>query len=443
MPMILRFALFFTVIFALSALVNVYAHRRISEVLALGRRPKWILGTVLGASVVALVAGRLIGRYHDGLLSELLETAGFLVQLGVVMAVVLALPVELGRAVAALARLIADRRQRARDTVRDSALAEPAAAEPAVAATVAEPAATPPPSSTGASAIASSLVAPDALPRRAFLTRGATGVAFVVGPTSSLYGTTFGRTDYRIEEVAIPIRGLPRALDGYTLVQLSDIHFGTFVGDPELRSAHELVGRARPDAVVLTGDLVDHDAAFAPLLGKLVEKLAPLTRDGVYAIAGNHDYYAGIDEVLGHIRRGGGTVLRNESTLIGDGGGHFALVGVDDLWAPRNGYGGGPDLDLALSSVPADRPRILLCHNPAYFPEAAPHVDLMLSGHTHGGQVQLGINPAELVLPFGYVAGEYTRGDATLYVNRGFGTAGPPARIGSPPEITRVVLVAA
>jgi hypothetical protein len=83
---------------------------------------------------------------------------------------------------------------------------------------------------------------------------------------------------------------------------------------------------------------------------------------------------------------------------------------------------------------------VLLCHNPVYFPEAAGQVALQLSGHTHGGQVNLLVRPADWVLPHGYVAGLYQRKSSQLYINRGFGTVGPPARIGSPPEVSRIVL---
>jgi predicted MPP superfamily phosphohydrolase len=87
-------------------------------------------------------------------------------------------------------------------------------------------------------------------------------------------------------------------------------------------------------------------------------------------------------------------------------------------------------------------PRVLLCHNPSYFERSAGKVDLQLSGHTHGGQVNLVVRPAELFMKYGWIAGLYERSGSKLYVNRGFGTAGPPVRVGAPPEITRVVLVA-
>ena len=100
----------------------------------------------------------------------------------------------------------------------------------------------------------------------------------------------------------------------------------------------------------------------------------------------------------------------------------------------------GPNLDEALRHAPLNLPRVLLCHNPALFPAVADRIDLQLSGHTHGGQVNLGVRPADLLLRHGYIAGRYQRGNAQIYVNRGFGTAGPPARIGAAPEVTKLVL---
>jgi len=279
------------------------------------------------------------------------------------------------------------------------------------------------------------------IPRRVFLERAATGGALLLGGGSAAYGALFGRRDFRIETVPVRIAGLPRALDGFTVVQISDIHFGLYVRDDEIRIAAELIRRANPDLIVLTGDLVDHDAACAPFLGRLIRRLEGAARHGIAAIPGNHDYYTGVEVVLDTARRAGASVLVNEGRVVGDAGGAFALLGVDDVWMRREG--GGPDLARAIATVPRDLPRVLLCHNPAFFPEAADHVALQLSGHTHGGQINLSHAVTGLVLPHGYVAGLYPRGDAQLYVNRGFGTAGPPSRIFSPPEITRVVLVAA
>ena len=290
--------------------------------------------------------------------------------------------------------------------------------------------------------------APPELGRRAFLERAYVGTAVALGSGTSVYGIAIGRRDYVLEQVPIPVRGLPRSLDGYTIVQLSDLHVGTFVGEHELAAALDHARSARPDLIVLTGDLVDNDGRYAEQLGRFARQLGSLgARDGVVAIAGNHDYYAGIDDVLGALRRAGADVLRNQGRVIGDRGGSFSLLGVDDVWAERNGYGTRTDLAAALRTLgeegERDRARILLCHNPEYFPEASAHVDLQLSGHTHGGQVNFLIRPADLVLPHGYIAGHYHRGASQIYVNRGFGTAGPPARVGSPPEISRIVLTSA
>jgi hypothetical protein len=167
----------------------------------------------------------------------------------------------------------------------------------------------------------------------------------------------------------------------------------------------------------------------------------------VVAITGNHDFYAGVDAAVGALRSAGARVLRNEGLTIGGRDG-FALLGVDDVWGSR--YGAGPDLELALSGLPGrgdaarggDQATVLLCHNPSYFEAAAGKVGLQLSGHTHGGQISPLVNPAALVLRHGWVRGPYQRQGSTLYVNRGFGVVGPPARLGSPPEVTRIVLSA-
>jgi predicted MPP superfamily phosphohydrolase len=277
------------------------------------------------------------------------------------------------------------------------------------------------------------------LTRRDFIERTATWSALALSSTATLYGVSTGRVDRVIEEVSFRLPKLPHTRDGYVIAQISDVHIGQFVGEADLKRAFELLLRARPDLVVMTGDLVDHDPRYIPQLGRLVRALESRVRDGVVIIPGNHDYYAGVDLVLDTVRRAGGKVLRNQGMVVGAPNDGFALLGADDVWNVREG-GQGADVHAAMRDVPPDLAHVLLCHNPIYFPEAAPHVDLMLAGHTHGGQIAIDGHPADLILPFGYVRGAYTLGASTLYVNRGFGTAGPPARIGSTPEITRIVL---
>jgi predicted MPP superfamily phosphohydrolase len=266
------------------------------------------------------------------------------------------------------------------------------------------------------------------------------GGAALFGATGSMlgWGMVRGRHQFELREVPVRVPGLPRALDGYVIAQVSDIHGGTFMGDRELGEGLALVRAARPDLIVVTGDLVDFDAAFA---APVATRLAALpSRDGITAILGNHDYYAGAGVVAAAMRAAGIDVLVNEGRRVrpGDQGG-FALLGVDDLWSRRHG-GPGPRLGQAIATVPADLPRILLSHQPVTVDEWAGEVAVQLSGHTHGGQINPGFSPVGLLMK--YVAGAYAVGGTTLYVNRGFGTVGAPVRVGAPPEVTRIVLVA-
>ncbi|HLM76187.1 MAG TPA: metallophosphoesterase [Polyangiaceae bacterium] len=408
----MRFAVFFSVLFVVLTGLCVYIHRRASTVLGLSRRGRRVLGGLLSDAVLRVISA-----------------FGMTILLAVV-----ALPRIL---VSLVARLV----QRKPAVDRSAEVAIPAGAAAEVPALKKEENTNTATNTSPAGPAPSEAAVP--LTRRAFASRAAAGSAFFIGTGSAAYGAIFGRHDYVIEEVAIPIPGLPKSLDGFSIAQISDIHIGLYVGERELNAAEELIRKARVDLVVMTGDLIDSHARYAPELGRLARRLGPLARRGVVAIPGNHDYFAGIDATLSALRDGGATVLRNSGVTMGDAGGSFALLGVDDVWAARLNPGRGPNLELALASVPRDLPRVLLCHNPVYFPEIAGEVALQLSGHTHGGQVNLVVRPADLVLPYGYVEGQYERNGSKLYINRGFGTAGPPARVQAPPEITRVVLVAA
>src|SRR5207244_2324989 len=150
---------------------------------------------------------------------------------------------------------------------------------------------------------------------------------------------------------------------------------------------------ARPDLIVLTGDLLDNDPRLADQLGRFVRRLTALARYGVVAIPGNHDYFAGVEAVAKAVTLAGARMLRNDALIVGDADAGFSLLGVDDVWARREGS--GPDLERAVRALPRlagrvapalDLPRVLLCHNPSFFAESAGQVALQLSGHTHGGQ---------------------------------------------------------
>jgi uncharacterized protein len=419
---VLRFALFFLIMTGVLALLNLHAERWASEALALSRRQRFWLRTTLFGSLGLMVLSRLGAQlWLDAPLSPLIAL-GSVVQLTVLISCILLLPLDLAFLLQRLWRSvkgIAGQKGHTSDTrVRDVE----------------------PPKINTEATLAAPLEVP--LPRRTFLGQAAAGSSLLIASSSSVYGALAGRHDYQIEEQPVALPGLARALDGFTIVQLSDIHVGSFVGEAELAAAYSLVAKARPDLIVLTGDLLDNDARLADRLGRFVRRAGPLARHGVVAISGNHDFYAGIDPTVSALERGGATVLRNRGLVIGDAGGAIALLGVDDVMGPRFG-GYGPDLSAALNSLPGrgrELPRVLLCHNPSYFEDSAGRVGLQLSGHTHGGQINLGLRPADWILKNGWVAGSYQSKGSQLYINRGFGTVGPPVRVGSPPEVSRIVL---
>ncbi|MCB9602239.1 MAG: metallophosphoesterase [Sandaracinus sp.] len=430
-----RFLLFFLVVGVLMSVLGLYVHRRASHVFGLERRGRVVLGATIVGGVGLFFLRRVIG---DGEVGRELVILGAAFAMAIVLAAGLLFHVDAVRGLwwageKALGRGKGPPADAAQKRAEDREEAPPTEAPPAGSQAATRAA------SSGPAIEHESWVSPSALGRREF-NRHASAAALTLGTGGAFYGALFGRRDYTIEEVPIPIAGLPRTLDGLTIVQLSDIHVGSFVGEGELRAAESLVREARPDLIVLTGDLLDHDAAYAPQLGRFVERLRPLARFGVAAIPGNHDHYAGVEAVEEALRRAGAHLMTNAGRLIGDGGGAFGLVGVDDLWAKE---GRAPNLERALAMVPRDVPKILLAHQPVFLEQAVGKVQLQLSGHTHGGQVSLGWNPAELVLPNGWVRGRYDVGESILYVNRGFGTAGPPTRLFSPPEVTKLVLVAA
>jgi uncharacterized protein len=293
-------------------------------------------------------------------------------------------------------------------------------------------------SARAAKAIAPPKTEEEEISRRRMIER--TGGLAVLGATGSLigWGAVIGRHDFIVEEVVVKIPGLPRVLDGYTIAQISDLHIGLLVRERDIAEGLDKLARTKSDLVVITGDMVDFDPRFIETTARILGRIR--ARDGVYAIYGNHDHYTGADAVGQALRAAGIDVLVNDGRLVRakDGGG-FSLLGVDDVAALRFG-GAGPRLDRAQSAVPSDRPQILLSHQPHTIDFWAGRVALQLSGHTHGGQLNPGFRPADLLMR--YVQGRFVVGGTTLWVNRGFGVVGPPARIGAPPEVTKIVLVA-
>ncbi len=220
---------------------------------------------------------------------------------------------------------------------------------------------------------------------------------------------------------------------------MSDLHIGDILGRPFLEELVRRCNALKPDLVAVTGDLVDGTVEH---LTPAVAALQALTsRHGTYFIMGNHEYYSGDREWAAALTDMGIVVLRNRRVTLGDAGGRLDVVGVDDYGQRDARHGRGYDLDKALLGRDPSRAAVLLAHQPRGVKEALGRgVGLQLSGHTHGGQMF----PVTLLVDatYRYSAGLYRVGEGHVYVSRGTGFWGPPMRIGSPPEITAVTLLA-
>ena len=242
-----------------------------------------------------------------------------------------------------------------------------------------------------------------------------------------------------VRRIEIPLARWPRALDGYRIVQISDIHIGAILRRKFAADLVQRVNALAPDLVAVTGDLVDGSVRR---LGAEVEPFGGLcARHGVFFVTGNHDYYSGAESWVARVRGLGMRPLRNEHLTLGEGEAAFDLAGVEDHHA-HFVAANREDVPGALDGRDPARPVVLLAHDPAAFPEASRlGVDLQLSGHTHGGQIWPFHYLVRLSVPF--VAGLYTRGGSKLYVSRGTGFWGPPMRLFAPAEITEITLRAA
>ncbi len=284
------------------------------------------------------------------------------------------------------------------------------------------------------------------LERRQFLRKSAGAIAAAPFVLSG-YGTLIGRRRFEIEHFDLPLDGLSGALDGLRIAQLTDIHVGPFMPPEELAAYVDAVNRLDPDLIALTGDFVASSPAEA---APCVETLARLkARYGIYACLGNHDAYAGIEEELTRLFAANGTrMLRNEAVSRRIGDTTLNVLGIDDLRV------GDPDLPRALAAAAKDpgEVRLLLSHRPEIFRAAAGSgVEVILSGHYHGGQVKLGSESANLSLArfiTPYAEGLYHLSrransggkNSVLFVGRGIGITGLPIRINCPPQIAHLTL---
>jgi uncharacterized protein len=311
-------------------------------------------------------------------------------------------------------------------------------------------------------------------PSRRYFFRTASALAGAVPFLSVVYGFAAERLDYRVRRVEIPTANLSPALDGLTIVQLSDIHLSGSMSRWDVRRAVGMANELGADLAVVTGDFITGAAdPLADCIEEISQLRAPL---GVFGCNGNHEIYARAEDAAQQLfAQGGMKLLRHENVQLAFRGANFNLLGVD--YQRERGHSGQrvqmlPDLAYL---VRRDMPNILLSHNPNTFNRAAElGVELSLAGHTHGGQVQVEIldhrfSPARFITD--YIAGAYFRplsvpatnfralkeasdsaseqalmsshpkpALSVLYVNRGLGTVGAAVRLGVPPEITLLTL---
>ena len=289
------------------------------------------------------------------------------------------------------------------------------------------------------------------LTRRRFLKAGLGGAAAL-----ALYSGEVERHWIEVTQRDFFLRGLPVPFDGMRIVQLSDIHMDDFTEPYFLRHVIDRVNRIKPDAVCLTGDFVTAALSWKSGVNLISTKPARATAwqcasilnglecGELYAVLGNHDISVGAKEVSAALEANGITVLRNACVPIERGGGRIWLAGLDD---PLEGRA-NPELAIPepIRNVP-NEPVLLLCHAPDFADRLLTHpagqaVDLMLSGHTHGGQIRLPFVRPLVLPPLGrkYIEGFFRLGRLQLYVNRGIGAIGMPFRLACPPEITVITL---
>jgi predicted MPP superfamily phosphohydrolase len=250
------------------------------------------------------------------------------------------------------------------------------------------------------------------------------------------YGCSIRRWLFVTRNVEVPVRGLAPELDGYTIAQLSDLHIGALTPLWWAQRWASAANAAAADLVAITGDMVTSGVAFHEDIAELVGGLR--AKDGTYVIMGNHDYFGEGEPLVSLLRGRGAHVLRNQGVVLERDGARLFLAGMDDTWTKR------ANLEASLADRPEGVPTVLLAHDPERFPSAVKkNVEVVLSGHTHGGQVAMPflarfINASKLA--HRYHVGLYKDGDSTLYVHPGLGTTGPPIRLGVAPVIALIKL---
>lgn len=273
--------------------------------------------------------------------------------------------------------------------------------------------------------------------RRNFLKLAAAGAAAGLGAAAlgAGWATLIEPNWPVVEQIGVTLPRLPARLEGLRVAQLSDLHISSYTTAGDIERAAALAMRQSPDVIVLTGDFIWREVwQYAE---ELVEPLRTLRAPlGVYAVLGNHDHWEDAALATRVLGEAGVTLLLNQAVRL-DAGAPLWLAGLDDVWERKH------DMAAALAGAPDDECKLLLVHEPDYADEAARYpVDLQLSGHSHGGQINLP-GYGRPVLPYlgrKYPAGLYQVGPLALYTNRGIGVIAPPVRFNCPPEVTLLTL---
>ncbi len=287
-------------------------------------------------------------------------------------------------------------------------------------------------------AMSSSLLSANAL--QAFRTYSAAAVP-VLAALLTVIGLINARRRAQVRSVDVPIAGLPAALHGFTIAQISDIHIGTTIKRKYVDAIVDAVNDLDADLIAVTGDLVDDSVRQLSHHAQPMSRLS--ARYGTYFVTGNHEYYSGAGAWVTELRRLGLRVLMNEHVVLNHKGEAVVVAGVTDFSAHHFDLAQRSDPAAALAGAPADAPvKLLLAHQPrSAFAAALAGFHLQLSGHTHGGQ----FFPWNFFVRFQqpFVAGLHKLGSLWVYTSRGTGYWGPPKRLGAPSEITHLRLVPA
>lgn len=264
-------------------------------------------------------------------------------------------------------------------------------------------------------------------------------IAIVVVPALA-WGFFVARRTPVVERITVPIKGLGKALDGLKIVQITDIHIGETLDRRFLKRVVSQVNALNPDVIAVTGDAID--GPLTKLRDEVAGYAALKAPLGVFYVTGNHEYYHGAAAWVGEMKRLGLIPLHNEHRVLERGGDRLVIGGVPDVEGGRFAESHAPRVDVAFAGAPEGAPRILLAHQPLFAKRAGGHgVQLMLSGHTHGGQIFPFMFLVRLQQPV--IAGFRELWGVPVYTSRGTGYWGPPFRVGPSSEITEITLKAA